>query len=386
MIHRKLLKFCRHQFRLHGPKQYLPTADPASGLYQVLSTDPPIFYVKHWLNEELKFLHSMDMLFEYLSNRKAYFLYSWGWNIDNPARVKQARHFERRHQRRYRHHQFIHLCNSPSQRDAFLDKGLQAVLCNQNSLADERLFRPLPDVERTFDAVYSARFLPYKRHQLASTVQNLGLIYPILHGIDREKSIEEIKNQFPHAHFFNHSDPTVSSLSSSTSDSSVSSSTSDSLVSSAYRQLNAAEVNACLNRCRVGLCLSAIEGAMYASIEYLLAGLPVVSTKNKGGRDVFLDDSYALFVDDDPEAVREGVEEMIRREISPEFVRQKTLEKVETHRKVFFKVVQEIYKTEGVTRDFAQEWPRLFTHKLYVRRQHKDTIAELEAALQPQRK
>lgn len=29
------------------------------------------------MNEELKFLHSMDMLFEYLRERKAYFLYSW---------------------------------------------------------------------------------------------------------------------------------------------------------------------------------------------------------------------------------------------------------------------------------------------------------------------
>ena len=40
-----------------------------------------------------------------------------------------------------------------------------------------------------------------------------------------------------------------------------------------------------LNRARVGLCLSAREGAMFASMEYLLSGLPIVTTPSMGGRD-----------------------------------------------------------------------------------------------------
>ena len=53
--------------------------------------------------------------------------------------------------------------------------------------------------------------------------------------------------------------------------------------------MNDEEVNNFLNQCKVGIILSEVEGANYASIQYLLAGLPVVSTKSKGGRDVFFD-------------------------------------------------------------------------------------------------
>ena len=78
--------------------------------------------------------------------------------------------------------------------------------------------------------------------------------------------------------------------------------------------------------------LSKAEGACYASAEYLLCGLPLVTTKSIGGRDVFYDDAYTLVVDDTPEAVREGVRQMIERDISPEFIRRETLKKLSPHR------------------------------------------------------
>jgi hypothetical protein len=56
-----------------------------------------------------------------------------------------------------------------------------------------------------------------------------------------------------------------------------------------YRQLEVREIPAWLNQARVGLCLSAYEGCMRASAEYLLCGLPIVSTPNIGGRDRLAD-------------------------------------------------------------------------------------------------
>ncbi len=53
--------------------------------------------------------------------------------------------------------------------------------------------------------------------------------------------------------------------------------------------LNSWEVARKLNACRVGMCLSETEGAMFAAVEYLLCGLPVVSTPSQGGRDVWFD-------------------------------------------------------------------------------------------------
>ena len=48
---------------------------------------------------------------------------------------------------------------------------------------------------------------------------------------------------------------------------------------------------------QVGLCLSKSEGAMFASIEYLLCGLPIVSTKSVGGRDIFFTDENCIIAD-----------------------------------------------------------------------------------------
>ena len=88
------------------------------------------------------------------------------------------------------------------------------------------------------------------------------------------------------------------------------------------------------NRARVGLILSEKEGACFASMEYLLCGLPVVSTPSIGGRDVFWDDRFVIVCDPTPEAVAGAVQEIKRRNIDPQLVRAATLEKVEEHRNV----------------------------------------------------
>ena len=67
-----------------------------------------------------------------------------------------------------------------------------------------------------------------------------------------------------------------------------------------YEYLSQAQINHVLNRSKVGLILSAFEGNNKASIEYLLSGLPVVSTPSKGGRDVFFDPDYCAIVDSLP--------------------------------------------------------------------------------------
>jgi glycosyltransferase involved in cell wall biosynthesis len=71
---------------------------------------------------------------------------------------------------------------------------------------------------------------------------------------------------------------------------------------------------------------------MFASIEYLLCGLPVVTTRNSGGRDVFFDPEYVETVDDDSEAVNRGVLNLIARAPNASLIRAKTLLKMEEHR------------------------------------------------------
>jgi hypothetical protein len=97
----------------------------------------------------------METLFRYLGGQRAYFLSHWPWHI--VERVGEAVRVEAEHRRRYAHHEFVHLYNTPAQFEAFRAGGLNAVFSNQNCLIDERIFRPLPEVRRRFDAVYDAR-------------------------------------------------------------------------------------------------------------------------------------------------------------------------------------------------------------------------------------
>ena len=349
----RLEQFLRFQVGLHGPDRYRAT-DHTRAHYSMLSADPAIFYVAHWLDERLRVNNSLEQLHRYLRPRRAHFLYTWYWWIEEPARLHAARVRELRHRRRYPKHDFVHLCNTPRQHAVFVAAGLDAVFCNQNALVDERVFRPLAGVEKRFDAVYDARLNPYKRHQLAFEIQSVALIYATSTAYDGPDYASDILRLLAHAHRFNEESAGV------------------------YRKLEPEEVNRCLNECRVGLCLSAVEGAMYASIQYLLAGLPVVSTESRGGRDVFFDPETALIVDANPDAVRAGVREMARRNLPPEQIRAHTLEKIRPHREAFISTVQTIYDREGVTRLFAEEWPRLRVNKMLRQQRHADTIAALE--------
>jgi len=102
-----------------------------------------------------------------------------------------------------------------------------------------------------------------------------------------------------------------------------------------YRRLTPDQVNDCINEARCGLCLSDAEGQMFASIEYLLAGLPVVSTPNYGGREKLFPHDYSIMCNPDPVHVATAVRNLIRRAIDPLAVRAATLDLIRPHRQRF---------------------------------------------------
>jgi glycosyltransferase involved in cell wall biosynthesis len=153
--------------------------------------------------------------------------------------------------------------------------------------------------------------MPWKRHGLSSSVESCAHIFyrKDHYGQDKAMSyLASLRSQMPHHTFVNK------------------------VVDGKIEMISAAEVNSVLAQSRVGLCLSAEEGAMYASVEYLLAGMPVVSTPNIGGRDMFSDPEFWLTVPDTPESIRDAVAEVSRRQVPPARIRARTLERVHGHR------------------------------------------------------
>lgn len=76
-----------------------------------------------------------------------------------------------------------------------------------------------------------------------------------------------------------------------------------------------------LNSSSVGGIFSATEGACYASTEYLLCGLPVVSTASSGGRDIWYTPNNSIIVEATESAVAAGVQEAMVKLQTGEFDR-----------------------------------------------------------------
>jgi glycosyltransferase involved in cell wall biosynthesis len=239
---------------------------------------------------------------------------------------------------RHPQHVLHHLINERNVCLELQARGIPAIFCNHNAFLDERVFTVRSRPVRPFDAVYNARMNPFKRHTLAREISKLLVIGGVFAEGDSYEYFAGIRDAMPQARFTHATDD---------------------------RYYSEAEVAATVAQARVGLCLSSVEGAMYAAVEYLLCGLPVVSTASRGGRDEWFDGEYVRIVPDDPQAVRDAVEELIALDLSPYRIRQQTLHRMCEHRQRLFELGQSIYDHELAGRDFTREFYERFFNKMY---------------------
>ncbi|HEU5078236.1 MAG TPA: hypothetical protein VFT72_03450 [Opitutaceae bacterium] len=236
--------------------------------------------------------------------------------------------------------EIVILCNSEPEVSLYANSDLRAELFNQNSLLDETIYKIDPSVPKEFDAIYDGQLIRFKRHHLAYDVRSLALI-SYKYDMNYDPSYgRKVVSDLSHATWINNPlDPN-------------------------YRKLTDAEVAHQYNRARVGLCLSAEEGSMYASTQYLLCGLPLVTTKSRGGRDGMFNEIDCIYVLDTASAVAAAVKEAISRQLDPADVRRRVLEKMEQHRARLITIVQDYLRRRGSEKNFAEIFSRHFTNKL----------------------
>ena len=223
--------------------------------------------------------------------------------------------------------QFFIMYNSPLEMENFTEKGFYGDVINHNAWLDENLvMRPL-NIDKIYNAIYVGRRSKFKRHTLASKVSELALVAGINHG----NAVSEI--------------PTYKYLND--------------------KQLSSEEVCEKINQAHCGLILSAEEGACFSSSEYLLSGLPVVSTPSKGGRDVWYDEYNSIVCEPTPDAVALAVEEFVRNPRNPQRIRQKHIEKAQEYRVKFINVLADVFHRFGVVdADPFKYFQDNFYHKL----------------------
>lgn len=300
----------------------------------LLSAFPPI--IQTFSAEES--LGCVCMTGPHLARYRVRFLLVPTWSSEVPGRAELFADLARRYQEDYPRHKLTFLSATDRETELMRAQGCDAITLNHNCFVNEAIFKPLAEIAPKYDAIYNARLVPYKRHELAASVDSLALLY----YSQAEPSVADFRALYaratallPRAHFLN------------------------ALTAEGCCFFDKPQVNQALALARVGLCLSKTEGAMLASMEYLLAGLSVVSTPSLGGRDYFFDNEFCLICDPDPRSVREAVEALIARDVPRDYVRGKTLARIEVMRQHYINFVQDLIERAGGKMRFDERFRHL---------------------------
>lgn len=301
----------------------------------VLSKEPFIF-----ISFFEDFLNWKDNFFIWVKDNKRYkniyALFNFGWNYESDDRIEFIKKELSKLELLKTNIKFYFLCNSSSELNNLQEINEKCVFCSQNAfLKENRYF--VTRQKKIYNAIYLARLTPFKRHDLAINVPRLLLI-----GAYSQKEQDYAKGIL------------------------------DKL------QNNATHINKVrgifmfryINQAKVGLGLSEEEGAMYAATEYGLCGVPLVTTRNKGGREQSLCPDYVHILDTafpTPEGVAEAVEYVAKQEFSPEKIRNSTIQVLKQHRMRFEKLIRDIYTESGQGTEKEFKKSISFPHKFGLR-------------------
>jgi glycosyltransferase involved in cell wall biosynthesis len=186
------------------------------------------------------------------------------------------------------------------------EMNLCCILCNHNAFLNENIFFIDKTIPKSYNAVINSGIVPIKRHHLLTKVDHLALI--VYDGIEQNKMkdsyynriLSEIKYDFINEKTLTHND-----------------------------------VNIILNRSKVGVIMSVEEGANYATGEYLLCGIPVVSNECRGGREYWFDDYNSFIVSENPteQEIADAVMQAIKENRNSEKIRKNYLLKANINRR-----------------------------------------------------
>ena len=296
----------------------------------IISKEPHIL-MSYWLD----FYKHREKICSTLSDSEpTYLIFQLGYHVEKIWRLEEVK-------RQFnevtplianKNIKLIFLANSESERNLLEKSGFSTIYCNQNAFLDENKYKVL-NTKKKYDALYLARITPIKRQELARKVTNLRLIGNYFE-VEKDYFIERI-NELKNSKW--------------------------------KRKVWAFNVYKHMAEAHVGLCLSPEEGAMFVSAEYLLCGLPIVSTKSLGGRDVFFEQEFLRVTNDCPVEIQSAVQELKGLNINPHYIRFKTIQNFKKHRSNFIDLIQSIYDECGVKRSFANEWEKVFIHKMGLR-------------------
>ncbi len=203
------------------------------------------------------------------------------------------------------HHLLVNARDEDLVRSRFLTRGAHF---SHNLYINEHLYQPLNE-PKIYDAIYTAQLAAFKRLELAKQIDRLMVVS---YGGDLHAFCPELQ----HAEFN-------------------------------QTFLPRPELAKKYNQAYAGLCLSAQEGAMLSSCEYLLCGIPIVSTPSKGGRDEFFNPHNSIIVPPDPDSVAQAVQQWKAAPPDPAAIRQEVLSKIDSLRLAYCTYIADSIRQGG---------------------------------------
>ena len=236
---------------------------------------------------EMDFLRNLEAFQKSISRSEKFtMLLQLGWSAELPEVAEELKTRLARAQEAFPECRFIILANAPGE-VAVIRSFAEVYLAQHNAFLDPSRY-PLAGKKRKFNALYIARITPFKRHYLAEKISNLHLIGSFAEK-EREYFEKTIKN-FSHACW--------------------------------SQRVPSFFIGRKICEARCGLALSATEGAMFSCGEYSLCGIPVVNTRNLGGRDTLLPEFAMRLAEDSPESVAESVAFFADNPVDPREIRE----------------------------------------------------------------
>ena len=237
---------------------------------------------------EMDFLRNLPAFQKAIpQGEKFIMLLQLGWSAELPEVANELKTRLAEAKNIFPEARFIIFANAPKEVDIIKEFN-EVYPANHNAFLDPARYPLAKREKRKFDALYIARITPFKRHELALKVQNLHLI-----GSYSEKEREYFQKMitnFPNAVW--------------------------------SQKVPSFFIGRKIGEAACGLALSAVEGAMFSCGEYTLCGVPVVNTRNLGGRDTLLPEFAARYAEDNAESVAENVEYWVNNPIDPAEIRE----------------------------------------------------------------
>lgn len=185
----------------------------------------------------------------------------------------------------------------------------EALFCNHNAFLNERVFDIIENVPKHHDLVVDSAFHEYKNVEKANRVKDTLHIGYVKHDMSTHVVI-----------------PTYGKLANFA----------NANANGKYKRLTKPQINACYNESRVAGIFSLVEGACFASSQYLLAGLPVISTRSQGGRDIWYNEFNCIICENDEDSIYDAHQTAMKRLESGEFnarqIRELHLQQMDEHR------------------------------------------------------